>query len=163
MYAAPALETCQNFHGAENMKIAVTVKGCDAMGLYELAKRSPGQPGQHPDDRRQLWWFGQPRRRPEDDRREFGVDPDDVVKEEIDKGQFIIVTKDGQHKGISIDEHEGRRVRPPQQLPPLQDEDPPPGRSCLRKPGGVIGDKAGKATFVEGLLGEGGQTSSMQP
>ncbi|NLN09497.1 MAG: formate dehydrogenase, partial [Methanoculleus thermophilus] len=26
--------------GAENMRIGVTVKGCDAMGIYELAKRN---------------------------------------------------------------------------------------------------------------------------
>ncbi len=35
----------------------------------------------------------------------FGVDPDTVHKEEIDKGQFIIEYQGG-HKGISIDELE---------------------------------------------------------
>jgi formate dehydrogenase subunit beta len=77
----------------------------------------------------------------------FGVDPDKVHKEEIDKGQFIIEYEGG-HKGISIDELEevgyGRR---------------PNCRRCKLKVTrqadlacgnwGVIGDKAGKATFVE--------------
>ena len=64
--------------GAENMKIAVTVKGCDAMGY--TACRSADQPGQRPDDRPQLWWHGKPRDRQEDDPRKFEVDPDDVVR-----------------------------------------------------------------------------------
>jgi formate dehydrogenase subunit beta len=77
----------------------------------------------------------------------YGVDPDKVHKEEIDKGQFIIEYEGG-HKGISIDELEekghGRRSN---------------CRRCLYKVPrqadlacgnwGVIGDKAGKATFIE--------------
>ncbi len=77
----------------------------------------------------------------------FEVDPDAVHKEEIDKGQFIIEYEGG-HKGIKIDELEdegyGRRSN---------------CRRCLYKVPrqadlacgnwGVIGDKAGKATFVE--------------
>ncbi|HOZ43352.1 MAG TPA: Coenzyme F420 hydrogenase/dehydrogenase, beta subunit C-terminal domain, partial [Methanoculleus sp.] len=81
-------------------------------------------------------------------REKFGVDPDDVVKEEIDKGQFIIVTKDGQHKGISMDELEdegyGRRSncrRCKMKVPRQAD------LACGNW--GVIGDKAGKATFIE--------------
>ncbi|HQN92372.1 MAG TPA: Coenzyme F420 hydrogenase/dehydrogenase, beta subunit C-terminal domain, partial [Methanoculleus sp.] len=99
--------------GAENMRIGITVKGCDAMGLYELAKRNQvnldnvlmigvncGGSVSPVTARKMI-------------REKFGVDPNDVVKEEIDKGQFIIQTKDGQHKGISMDELEdegyGRR------------------------------------------------------
>ena len=77
----------------------------------------------------------------------YGVDPDTVHKEEIDKGQFIIEYEGG-HKGISIDELEeegfGRRTN---------------CRRCIYKVPrqadlacgnwGVIGEKAGKATFVE--------------
>jgi formate dehydrogenase subunit beta len=134
--------------GAENMKIAVTVKGCDAMGLYELAKRNQvnldnilmigvncGGSVSPVAARKMI-------------AEKFGVDPDDVVKEEIDKGQFIIVTKDGQHKGISIDELEeegyGRRSncrRCKMKIPRQAD------LACGNW--GVIGDKAGKATFVE--------------
>ncbi|WP_191092836.1 Coenzyme F420 hydrogenase/dehydrogenase, beta subunit C-terminal domain, partial [Methanoculleus thermophilus] len=134
--------------GAENMRIGVTVKGCDAMGIYELAKRNQvnldnilmigvncGGSVSPVAARKMI-------------REKFGVDPDDVVKEEIDKGQFIIVTKDGQHKGISIDELEeegyGRRSncrRCKMKIPRQAD------LACGNW--GVIGDKAGKATFVE--------------
>ena len=134
--------------GAENMRIGVTVKGCDAMGIYEIAKRNQvnldnilmigvncGGSVSPVAARKMI-------------REKFGVDPDDVVKEEIDKGQFIIVTKDGQHKGISIDELEeegyGRRSncrRCKMKIPRQAD------LACGNW--GVIGDKAGKATFVE--------------
>ena len=77
----------------------------------------------------------------------FGVDPDTVHKEEIDKGQFIIEYEGG-HKGISIDELEeqgyGRRTncrRCKLKVPRQAD------LACGNW--GVIGDKAGKATFVE--------------
>jgi formate dehydrogenase subunit beta len=77
----------------------------------------------------------------------FGVDPDKVTKEEIDKGQFIIEYEGG-HKGISMDELEeagfGRRTncrRCKMKVPRQADI------ACGNW--GVIGDKAGKATFVE--------------
>ncbi|MGD9491559.1 MAG: Coenzyme F420 hydrogenase/dehydrogenase, beta subunit C-terminal domain, partial [Methanoregulaceae archaeon] len=77
----------------------------------------------------------------------FEVDPDTVTKEEIDKGQFIIEYEGG-HKGISIDELEeegfGRRSncrRCKLKIPRQAD------LACGNW--GVIGDKAGKATFVE--------------
>ncbi|MGB4278914.1 MAG: Coenzyme F420 hydrogenase/dehydrogenase, beta subunit C-terminal domain, partial [Methanoculleus sp.] len=134
--------------GAENMRIGITVKGCDAMGLYELAKRNQvnldnvlmigvncGGSVSPVTARKMI-------------REKFGVDPNDVVKEEIDKGQFIIQTKDGQHKGISMDELEdegyGRRPncrRCKMKVPRQAD------LACGNW--GVIGDKAGKATFVE--------------
>jgi len=134
--------------GAGNAKIGVTVKGCDAMGLYELAKRNQinldnilmigvncGGSVSPMTARRMI-------------AEKFGVNPDDVVKEEIDKGQFIIVTKDGEHKGISMDELEeegyGRRSncrRCKMKIPRQAD------LACGNW--GVIGDKAGNATFVE--------------
>ena len=64
----------------------------------------------------------------------FGVDPDTVHKEEIDKGQFIIEYEGG-HKGISMDELEeagyGRRSN----CRRCKTEDPAPGRPCLRELG----------------------------
>jgi len=134
--------------GANDMRLGVTVKGCDAMGIYELAKRNQvnldnilmigvncGGSVSPVTARKMI-------------AEKFGVNPDDVVKEEIDKGQFIIVTKDGQHKGISIDELEeegyGRRSncrRCKMKIPRQAD------LACGNW--GVIGDKAGKATFVE--------------
>ncbi len=134
--------------GAEDMRLAVTVKGCDAMGIYELAKRNQVNLDN-------LLLIGvncggtvSPVLARKMIREKFEVDPNDVVKEEIDKGQFIIVTKDGQHKGISMDELEdagyGRRSncrRCKMKIPRQAD------LACGNW--GVIGDKAGKATFVE--------------
>ena len=134
--------------GARDKRLAVTVKGCDAMGIYELAKRNQvnldnllligvncGGTVSPVTARKMI-------------REKFEVDPDDVVKEEIDKGQFIIMTKDGEHRGISMDDLEdagyGRRPncrRCKMKIPRQAD------LACGNW--GVIGDKAGKATFVE--------------
>jgi len=133
--------------GANNMKIAMPVKGCDMMGLYELAKRQQvnldniimigvncGGTVSPVTARKMI-------------KEKFGVDPDTVTKEEIDKGQFIIEYEGG-HKGISIDDLEeegfGRRSncrRCKLKIPRQAD------LACGNW--GVIGDKAGKATFVE--------------
>lgn len=134
-------------NGARDMKIAVTVKGCDAMAMYELAKRQQinldnvimiglncGGSVSPITARKMI-------------AEKFGVDPDTVIKEEIDKGQFIIETAEG-HKGIKIDELEeegyGRRAncrRCKMKVPRQAD------LACGNW--GVIGDKAGKATFIE--------------
>ncbi len=134
-------------NGANNMKIAMPVKGCDMMGLYELAKRQQvnldniimigvncGGTVSPVTARKMI-------------AAKFEVDPDVVTKEEIDKGQFIIEYEGG-HKGISIDELEdegyGRRSncrRCKLKIPRQAD------LACGNW--GVIGDKAGKATFVE--------------
>ncbi|RQD81951.1 MAG: formate dehydrogenase [Methanocalculus sp. MSAO_Arc2] len=133
---------------APNMKLALPVKGCDLMGVLELAKRNKV----NMDNLILIGLNCGGTIAPVDARKmiseKFGIDPNDVVKEEIDKGQFIVITKDGQHKGISIDDLEeegyGRRSN---------------CRRCLYKVPrqadlacgnwGVVGDKAGKATFVE--------------
>src|SRR5512136_377556 len=133
--------------GAANKKIGVTVKGCDVMGFLELAKRKQinldnvimigvncGGSVSPVLARKMIT-------------EKFGVDPDTVHKEEIDKGQFIIEYEGG-HKGISMDELEeagyGRRSncrRCKMKVPRQADI------ACGNW--GVIGDKAGKATFVE--------------
>ncbi len=131
----------------KNVRLGVTVKGCDTMGLIELAKRNAV-------DLDRLLLLGvncggsvSPVSARKMIREKFEVDPDLVHKEEIDKGQFIIEYEGG-HAGIKIDELEdegyGRRTN---------------CRRCLYKVPrqadlacgnwGVIGDKAGKATFVE--------------
>ena len=133
--------------GAKNMKIAVTCKGCDVMAFYELAKRNQinldnivmvgvncGGSVSPVSARKMI-------------AEKFGVDPDTVHKEEIDKGQFIIEYEGG-HKGISIDELEeqgyGRRSNCRRcKLKVTRQADLACGNW------GVIGDKAGKATFVE--------------
>jgi formate dehydrogenase subunit beta len=133
--------------GAKNMKIGVTVKGCDMMALLELAKRD----GVNLDNLITIGLNCGGSVSPVTARKmiaeKFDVDPDVVHKEEIDKGQFIIEYGD-QHKGISIDELEeegfGRRSncrRCKYKIPRQAD------LACGNW--GVIGEKAGKATFIE--------------
>ncbi|MGA9140589.1 MAG: Coenzyme F420 hydrogenase/dehydrogenase, beta subunit C-terminal domain [Methanocella sp.] len=132
----------------EGKKLGVVVKGCDMMGFLELAKRKAinldnilmigvncGGSVSPVTARKMI-------------AEKYGVDPNAVVKEEIDKGQFIIQLADGSHKGISVDELEdagyGRRTncrRCKVKVPRQAD------LACGNW--GVIGDKAGKATFVE--------------
>jgi formate dehydrogenase subunit beta len=132
---------------AKGKKVGITVKGCDLMGIIELAKRGHinldnvlligvncGGSVSPVTARRMI-------------REKFGVDPDTVTKEEIDKGQFIIEYPGG-HKGIKMDDLEeegyGRRSncrRCNYKIPRQAD------LACGNW--GVIGDKAGKATFVE--------------
>jgi len=134
--------------GAKDMKLAVTVKGCDAKAMYELAKRNK-------INMDNIFMIGlncggsvTPFTARTMIHEIYGINPDDVVKEEIDKGQFIVMLKDGTHKGISMDELEakglGRRLncqRCETKIPRQADI------ACGNW--GVVGDKAGKATFVE--------------
>ena len=131
-----------------NMKIGVTVKGCDTMGMYELAKRKQinldnivmigvncGGSVSPVIARKMIT-------------EKFGVDPDKVHKEEIDKGQFIIeMTREATRVSPSTNSKRqgyGRRSncrRCKMKIPRQAD------LACGNW--GVIGDKAGKATFVE--------------
>jgi formate dehydrogenase subunit beta len=133
--------------GAKGKKLGITVKGCDVMGLIELAKRKQVNLDN-------ILMIGvncggsvSPVLARKMIAEKYGVDPDKVHKEEIDKGQFIIEYEGG-HKGISIDELEdqgyGRRSncrRCKYKVPRQADI------ACGNW--GVIGEKAGKATFVE--------------
>ena len=133
--------------GAKKMKIGVVVKGCDLMGMLEMAKRDEV-------NLKNVVMIGvncggsvNPTQGRKMIKEKFGVDPDKVIKEEIDKGQFIIEYEGG-HKGIKMDELEdegyGRRTncrRCKLKVPRQADI------ACGNW--GVIGEKAGKATFVE--------------
>ena len=133
--------------GAKIKKIGVTVKGCDAMAFYELAKRKQINLDNVVMIGVNCGGSVSPILARKMITDKFGVDPDKVHKEEIDKGQFIIEYEGG-HKGISIDELEeagyGRRSncrRCKMKIPRQAD------LACGNW--GVIGDKAGKATFIE--------------
>jgi formate dehydrogenase subunit beta len=133
--------------GAKTRKIGVTVKGCDVMGFLELAKRKQINLDNIVMIGVNCGGSVNPTLARKMITDKFGVDPDKVHKEEIDKGQFIIEYEGG-HKGISIDELEdagyGRRSncrRCKYKIPRQAD------LACGNW--GVIGDKAGKATFVE--------------
>src|SRR5512133_3860288 len=133
--------------GSENMKLGVTVKGCDMMGMYELAKRKQINLDNIVMIGVNCGGSVSPVLARKMITEKYGVDPDKVTKEEIDKGQFIIEYEGG-HKGISVDELEeagyGRRSncrRCKLKIPRQAD------LACGNW--GVIGEKAGKATFVE--------------
>ena len=137
----------QYMDSARDQKLAVVCKGCDVMAFYEMAKRDQinleniimiavncGGSVSPVAARKMI-------------KEKFEVDPNIVTKEEIDKGQFIIEYEGG-HKGIKIDDLEeegyGRRSncrRCKMKIPRQADI------ACGNW--GVIGDKAGKATFIE--------------
>ena len=133
--------------GAENMKIGITVKGCDMMGLYELAKRQQINLDNIVMIGVNCGGSVSPVMARKMIKEKFEIDPDKVTKEEIDKGQFIIEFEGG-HKGISMDELEeqgyGRRTNCRRCKLKV-----PRGADLACGNWGVIGDKAGKATFVE--------------
>jgi formate dehydrogenase subunit beta len=94
-------------------KVGVVVKPCDSMALNELEKRNRF-------DRDNLYIIGlncggtlMPQPAQKMFELFYDVDPEDIVKEEIDKGQIIIELKDGTEKGVKIDDLEekgwGRR------------------------------------------------------
>ncbi len=133
--------------GAANRKIGVTVKGCDMMAFIELAKRKAINMDNVVTIGVNCGGSVSPVTARKMIAEKYGVDPDKVHKEEIDKGQFIIEYEGG-HKGISVDELEdagyGRRSncrRCKYKVPRQAD------LACGNW--GVIGEKAGKATFVE--------------
>ena len=137
----------KNLDGANGIKIGVAVKGCAAMGFYELAKRQQINLDNVVMIGVNCGGSVSPVLARKMIAEKYGVDPDTVHKEEIDKGQFIIEYEGG-HKGISVDELEEHGYGRPSNC-----------RRCKMKipwqadlaygNWGVIGEKAGKATFVE--------------
>ena len=133
--------------GAANKKIGVTVKGCDTMAFIELAKRKQINLDNVVMIGVNCGGSVSPVLARKMIADKYGVDPDKVHKEEIDKGQFIIEYEGG-HKGISVDELEeagyGRRSncrRCKYKVPRQAD------LACGNW--GVVGEKAGNTTFVE--------------
>ncbi len=100
--------------GAKNEKLAVTLKGCDAKAMYELAKRKQINLDNVVMIGLNCGGSVSPITARKMIADKFEMDPDSIVKEEIDKGQFIVLDENGEHKGISIDELEeagyGRRT-----------------------------------------------------
>ena len=133
--------------GARDMKIAVTTKPCDAMTLKELMRKRKvieenvimigvNCGGTMP-----------PVPTMKMIRDVYELDPSDVIKEEIAKGKLIMETADGE-KAISIDKLEkdgmGRRENCQRCTMNI-----PTNADLALGNWGVIGDLAGKATFVE--------------
>lgn len=92
-----------------DMRLAVAVKPCDAMAIRELEKRHQIDPGRVYKIGLNCGGTLSPVSAREMIETFYEIDPDDVVREEIDKGKFIVELKDGSHKEISIDylEEEG--------------------------------------------------------
>jgi len=133
---------------AVGRKVAMPAKPCDAQAVIEQAKRGMIDldntyvvglncgGSMHPVTTKKMLV------------EMYDIDPEDVVGEEIEKGKLIFKTKDGNEKGIAIDELEeagfGRRES---------------CRYCTIKipvnadlacgNWGVIGDLAGSATFCQ--------------
>lgn len=114
------IETCGSLHCAptqfgnliskylQDLRIAVAVKPCDAMSIKELEKRLQIDP-------EKLYKIGlncggtvMPVTAMKMIELFYELDPADVVKEEIDKGQFIVELKDGSQKSVKIDELEDK-------------------------------------------------------
>ncbi|MGL6298104.1 MAG: Coenzyme F420 hydrogenase/dehydrogenase, beta subunit C-terminal domain, partial [Methanobacteriaceae archaeon] len=142
-------KTIQKYlNGAKDMKIAVTAKPCDARTIVELIKRK-----QISEDNVIMVGINCGGTMPPVKAREmisnfYEIDPDDVVKEEIAKGNLIIETNNNEEKEISIDTLEeegyGRRTncrRCDINIPIMAD--------LAFGNWGVIGPMTGKATFVE--------------
>jgi formate dehydrogenase subunit beta len=92
----------------DNDKLGVVAKPCDAMAINELAKRNKF-------DKNNLYIIGlncggtiMPKTAQKMFELFYEVNPNDVIREEIDKGQIIIELKDGTKKGLKIDDLEGK-------------------------------------------------------
>ena len=134
--------------GARDMKIAVTCKPCDAMTLKELMRK-----GKVIEDNVIMIGVNCGGTMPPVPtikmiKDVYEMDPADIVKEEISKGKLIMETKDGEEKGISIDELEkdgmGRRENCQRCIMNI-----PTNADLALGNWGVIGPLTGKATFVE--------------
>ena len=139
-------------NGAKDMKLAVPVKGCDAKAFYELAKRNQLNLDNVIMIGVNCGGTVSPAVAREMILTKYGVNPDSVFKEEIDKGQFIIEYTDesGKHqeKGIKIDELEAEGLGRRQNCQRCETKIPRQADLACGN-WGVFGEKAGKATFVE--------------
>ena len=134
--------------GAKDIKIAVTTKPCDAMTLRELMKKDKVIQDNVVMVGLNCGGTLPPVKTREMIEKFYEIDPENVVKEEIAKGNLVIETADNEEKEISIDvledEGYGRRSncrRCETNIPKMSD--------LALGNWGVIGPLAGKATFIE--------------
>jgi formate dehydrogenase (coenzyme F420) beta subunit len=148
-----AKELKQYFDGAKDLRMAVTCKPCDCRAIIELAKR-----GQINMDNLILIGLNcTGTLLPTVARRmiveEYGVNPEDVVREDIDEGKFIITLTDGTMGERDLKELEekgyGRREncrRCAVNIPRMAD------LAC-----GKWGTKGKKTTFIEACSQKGSE------
>ena len=142
--------------GCRDMKVAVSCKPCDAMTIRELIKR-----GKIIGDN--IIMIGvncggtlPPVPTMNMIKEVYELDPKDVVKEEISKGKLIMETADGEEKGFGIEdlEEDGMGRRENCQRCNLKI---PSNADLALGNWGVIGELAGKATFVEVFTDKGSE------
>ena len=133
--------------GARDMKIAVTVKPCDAMTLKELMRKRKVIEDNVIMIGVNCGGTMPPVPTMKMIRDVYELDPADVIKEEISKGKLIMETAEGE-KAIKIDdlEEEGMGRRENCQRCTMNI---PRNADLALGNWGVIGPLAGKATFVE--------------
>lgn len=113
LHCAPIMTSYLIAQYLQDERIAVTTKGCDLMAIDEILKRK----GINRDN---VFIIGlncggtvNPIIAEDMIKQYYDVDPADVVKEEISKGQFIIELENGEEKSVKIDDLEdegfGRR------------------------------------------------------
>ena len=151
LYCAPIMQSTVLFkylNLAKDMKVAVVGVGCDCWAIQKL-----GEKGVISNEN--LFLIGlncsrtfSPVQAQEMITRFYGINPMDIMKEEIAKGNLILETNDHQTKGLKIDDLEeqgcGRRSncrRCEVKISRMAD------LACGSW--GVIGMDVGKATFVE--------------
>ncbi len=142
--------------GCRDMKIAVSCKPCDAMTIRELIKR-----GKIIGDNVIMIGVNCGGTLPPVPtmtmiKEVYELDPKDVVKEEISKGKLIMETADGEEKGFGIEdlEEDGMGRRENCQRCSLKI---PSNADLALGNWGVIGELAGKATFVEVFTDKGSE------
>ena len=142
--------------GCRDMKVAVSCKPCDAMTIRELIKR-----GKIIGDN--IIMIGvncggtlPPVPTMNMIKEVYELDPKDVVKEEISKGKLIMETADGEENGFGIEdlEEDGMGRRENCQRCNLKI---PSNADLALGNWGVIGELAGKATFVEVFTDKGSE------
>ncbi len=120
------INSCGSLHCAPTMfgdliskylrdtKLAVAVKPCDAMAIKELEKRHQINPDNVYKIGLNCGGTIMPTSAQKMIKLFYEIDPNDVVKEEIDKGKFTVELKNGTHKSLEIDQLEeqgyGRRI-----------------------------------------------------
>lgn len=132
----------------KGLKLVIPGKGCDIRAIIEQGKRNAVNldntytiglncgGAMHPTVTREML------------ETVYNIKPDDIESEEIEKGKLIFETKDGQEHGVTIDELEekgyGRRESCRYCTIKI-----PTNADLACGNWGVIGDLAGRATFVE--------------
>jgi formate dehydrogenase subunit beta len=151
LHCAPVIQAnvlVKYLDGAKDVKLAVVGVGCDSLALHVQIRKGAV-------NRDNLILIGlncggtvAPVRAQEMIQKLYQVDPMDVVKEQIAKGNFIIETASHEHRELKIDDLEamgyGRRAncrRCEEKIPRHMD--------LAFGNWGVIGPDAGNATFVE--------------